>query len=335
MGRRRRYITSKKCYEIVFRAKNSMPFPCTDTINSIIRSVLGRVQRDNKVIIHHFIFEVTHAHILCTALSPHAFKDFYCQLKKQLTDAIKLLTGRNYLNLWEDRANVSIIPTLEDMIKKITYVLSNPSNDGLVNSIKEYPGVSSWEGMMKSSNKIDYKYKKLCPWIRLSTIKKIPKVLSRTDDILINEILIKKAKISHTLEIEPNSWIKAFIKNPTKEQIEKINFKILNLLKKKEEENKDKRQKENKTVMGIRKLRLIPLLNPHTPKKRERKIFVQSMFKEVRIKIIKEVKKIDKLCKKIYEHFKKTAELTPWPPGVYPPALPPIVSKLGLQNSYP
>lgn len=69
-------------------------------------------------------------------------------------------------------------------------------------------------------------------------------------------------------------------------------------------------------------------MKPHKPKKKSRKIFAQSVFKEVRIRLIKELKAIDALCRKIYQKWKHGDFREVWPPGTFPPPLPPMANSL-------
>ncbi len=311
-------------YEVVFRAKNALTFPCAEYMNAIIKSILSRVQRDNKVILHHYIFEVNHVHILCTVRDIESFKKFYSELEKQLTEAIKRLTGLTHLNLWMKRPNVCLLPTLEDVIKKISYIYSNPSNDGLVETISEYRGVSSYEAFKKNNKKIDYCHEEENPWIRQFHIPMLPSSRSVTiyEDLRLRQEMIRRTEESHTLRVYPNSYISTFIRDATTRDVKEANDKILYLLNKKEELNRKEREKENKKVAGIEKLRKLQLLKPHIPKKNSRRIFVQTVDKNIRFRVIDKVKKLHEKCKELYERHKKTGEKVEdlYPFGTYPPA---------------
>ncbi len=319
-----RQIESLMPYEVVFRAKNALTFPCAQYMNSIIKSILSRVQRDNKVILHHYIFEVNHVHILCTVRDIEAFKKFYSELEKQLTEAIKRLTGLTHLNLWMKRPNICLLPTLEDVINKISYIYSNPSNDGLVDTISEYEGVSSYKAFKKNNSKIDYCYEEENPWIRQFHIPRLPSGRSVTiyEDLRLKREMIKQTEESHTLKVYPNSYISRFIKETTMRDVREVNEKILYLLNKKEERNRKKREKENKKVAGAEKLRKLQLLKRHIPKKNSRRVFVQTVDRNIRFKVIAKVKRLHEKCKELYELHKKTGENVEhlYPLGTYLPA---------------
>ncbi len=329
MPRLRRYIQSKTLYELTFRAKDSLPFPCTKVMEAIIYSILSRVQRDNKVIIHHFIVEVSHVHFLITANDANQCQQFYGEVKKQLTEAIKRLVGQKSLNLWEVRSNLSQIPTLEDAINKIVYIYSNPSKDDLENSIDEYPGVSSWNSFKNTAYEVNACNESTHEWIRQTMIPCLPSrsLNPRADKRLLRQIL-SQTNDKHKLKIYPNSWLNCFLNNASSEEIEHYNTRIIKHLRELENKYKRIRRLNQKGVKGAAALRNLPLLKPHTPKRKERKICVQSQFKEVRIAIIAKVKEIEVQCRKIYKQWATGDFSIKWPPGTFPPPLPPLASAL-------
>ncbi|MCB0359981.1 MAG: hypothetical protein KDD44_10100, partial [Bdellovibrionales bacterium] len=86
---------------------------------------------------------------------------------------------------------------------------------------------------------------------------------------------------------------------------------------------------EGTKVIGRKRLRTEPLMKPHRPQKYGNKTIVQSQFKEVRLAILDEFKRIDALCRKIYEQWKRGDFSSSWPPGTFPPPLPPQANALG------
>ncbi|RMG43602.1 MAG: hypothetical protein D6719_03545, partial [Candidatus Dadabacteria bacterium] len=106
------------------------------------------------------------------------------------------------------------------------------------------------------------------------------------------------------------------------------NGEIVKGLREKEAQNERIRQEKGLGVIGRKRLIRQPLMKPHQPKKYGRKIFVQSKFKEIRIRIINEAKAIDALCKYVYQCWKRGEYSVPWPPGTFPPPLPPRANAL-------
>lgn len=328
MPRTRRYIKSNGLYEITFRASSTLPLPCTEAMAAVIHSALARVQRDNKVVLHHYIFEGTHPHILCTAKDADKCRQFYGQLQKQLTESIKRFLGLEQLNIWDGCPSVIEIPTLEDAISTIAYLYANPSNDDLERSIELYPGVSSWQAL-RSCDSVEQRISVKHPRIRQFMIPKLPSAaLTPRQDRFVTEKILERSKESHELQVYPLLWIKHFIDDPSRKDVSQFKEEIIADLRSREEENGRRRVRERKTVLGAKALRLQALLKPHTPKKKGRKIFVKTRFKEIRQKIIAERRQIELLCREAYESWKVRDFRIPWPPGTFPPALPPPANAL-------
>jgi hypothetical protein len=296
-------------------------------MNSIIKSTLARIQREQKVILHHYIIEGSHPHIVCTAQDALLCQRFYGELQKQLTDAIKRLAGIEHLNLWEGRANVSEIPTYEDALKKIAYVYTNPSNDDLCNHIEEYPGVSTWKAFQGAGSSTESYVSSQYAWIRQPNIPKLPsRSLSDRQDRRIQKEMLLLAETHHELKIYPHKWLNCFVNKPSSEDVIDANNQILSKIHDIEALNAKTRKEQGKGVMGATALRNQPLLKPHNPKKKGRKIFVQSMSKAVRLALIRERKLIEALCREVYRRWASGDFTVPWPPGTFPPPLPPMAS---------
>jgi hypothetical protein len=296
----------------------------------LVLSALARVQRNNKVILHHYIFEGSHPHIICTAKDASQCQAFYGELQKQLTESIKRLLGLEQLSIWEGRASVIELPTLDDAMLKIGYLYANPSNDDLESTIELYPGVSSWETYF-STNSVDTCVSSAHPWIRQPMIPKLPaaSVTSKQDEFICKKML-SAVKKSHIIELYPLAWITHFIRDPSNEEVARIKAGITDNLRAREEGNLRRRASSGKQVFGARRLKRQQLLKPHAPKKKERKIFVQSIYKEVRQGIIDEMKYIDSLCREIYQRWKVRDFSVIWPPGCFPPPLPPQANAISL-----
>ena len=334
MPRARRYIRSKGLYEISFRAVNTIPLVCTEYMRALLHSILARVQRDFKVVIHHYVFEGSHLHILCTALDADMCRRFYGELKKKITDAVKRLLGLERLSLWEDRPSVILIPTLEDAVDKIVYIYSNPSNDNLEESIDRYPGVTSW-GCFRAAMEhqdLNFAHQKAAPWIRQRMIPKLPAqgAITERQDRFFTAAMLKSAKrVTHTLEVYPNAWIRAVLpEGVPPQEVAEINQQILSKVRAKEQENRERRLQDGKKVLGAYRLRTQRILKPHTPKKRGSRIFVHTQHNDVRVEVIQEQREVEALCRSVYERWKRGDFSVPWPPGTFAPPLPVVVNLL-------
>ena len=142
MGRRRRVLFKDKLYEIVPRAREGLPFPCTQTTNILLQGILARIQRDDKVILTNFVNMNNHDHIHAIPKEPRMFTRFYCEYQKKRTDTLRKLLGRKSLKLWEERATVMHMQNLEDAVERLIYLLCNPAKAHRSDSIETYKGLS-------------------------------------------------------------------------------------------------------------------------------------------------------------------------------------------------
>ncbi len=323
--RHRRYFTSNALYELCFRAKEGLPFPTLRIINLIIKSALARAQRDNKVILTHHLWMGNHMHALVVIKDALQATRFYGEVQKQITDSIKRLLGLSYLNLWERRIMVARILDITKAKERIEYLYLNPARASLVNSIEEYPGVSSWNSFSRAPNTLSAVDKESVAWIRLPTIQKLPSpLLQPHQDRYFSEELLEASKIKHELEIHPNAWMAVLGVTDPKE-IEEINNELHHRIKTDEARMKSKRDKEGKKAVGPARLKEEPILKPHTPKKKERRIYVLSSIIELRVAFINDFKELSRHCMALYKRVRRF-ESVRWPHGIFPPYPPQLAN---------
>lgn len=160
------------------------------------------------------------------------------------------------------------------------------------------------------------------PWIRLPSIKPIPsRSLSERQDKFIYEKLLRASsgKSLFKLEVYPNAWMKIF-KVKTEKDIDDVNRRIKERLRKLEEDARRKRQALGKGLIGKEQLKRQTILKAHTPKKRERRIFVVAASKEKRLAYIKMHDEVCRECAECYKRWKMGDFTVQWPPGTFPPS---------------
>ena len=138
------------------------------------------------------------------------------------------------------------------------------------------------------------------------------------------EELTQKAVRSHEYAVHPNFWMKAFGITDPREILE-INERIKKDVASGQQELAAERAKKGFTVFGAKRLRRQEILAPHTPKKHQRRNFVLSSIKELRIAYIKEVKELFAECSRLYK-LACNGHRVSWPPGIFPPAIPPLAN---------
>lgn len=321
MPRRRRYIESGALYEICIRARSGMPFPCRKLLTILIKSALARTQRDFKVLLSHLVWMGNHAHLLIIAKDATQLIRFYGELQKRITDSLKRLLGKRYLDLWEGAPSVIRIADLEAAIERIAYFYANPAKAGLVDSIEAYPGYSSWDAFSKGVSTLKARFVEEVEWVKAPSVPKAPRLeLSEVQEDTICQTITKGANVKHKIRVFPNLWLTCFGVRE-KDEIQEINSRIVEKLKNLERVYAEDRAKHSMQAVGAKRLKRQALWVSHTPKRKDRRIFVIARSKEVRISYIKLVEHISKLCTHCYQAWKRGVRLE-WPPGTFPPPIP-------------
>ena len=279
---------------------------------------MARAQRDNKVTICHSLWMGNHVHFLLVSKDGYDFTQFYGEIKKKLTDTLKSLMGRRFLSPWDGDVVVARILDKKAAIHQIAYLYANPSRANLINSIEEYPLYNSYNDFKSAPSTTTASTDHLEYWVPAAEVPTLPsKVLKHHKDVEFTDLL-KKSGFKHTLTIHPNAWMECFGITDSKE-VEKTNKDVFDQLRAMEEEHAATRLKERKGVLGAKNLRLQPFMKHHVPGESERRIFVISSIKELRISFIEEFKDLCELCKEYFFQSLKGISCE-WPPGMFRPS---------------
>ena len=252
--------------------------------------------------------------------------NFYQELQKKVTEFIKRLLGKRKLSLWEGEPVLAEILDTDKVISRIAYYYANPSAANLVESIDEYPGLSSWKDFLTVEPSLNASITEDVPWIRLPTINKLHSLSpSRKEDDALCRKLIGASKRSHDLTIYPNAWMGAFnITSP--EEVAEVNARVIAETRHLEEEARVGRKSAKRGVMGVVALLRQRIMAPHNPPPRERRIYVLSSVKELRADFIAAMKNFCNRCAACYRSWKNGDCSIPWPPGALRPGLRPIAN---------
>lgn len=328
MGKGRRYFESKTVYEICFRAKDSLPLVAYQCINFIIQCVLARVQRDEKVILCHDIWNGSHPHLIVVCKDSEQLKNFYGEVEKKITDILKRLLGLSHLEIWDGNTSVIKIGDLEAAKERIAYLYANPAQDNLEDTIENFPGASSWAEFQRCLNGLEDEISSSYPWIRLPTVPRLSgRRIGEKEDLRVLSELKEKNKKLFILTRSPNTWMKSF--GITKDSdVKLINSHIISQLRAKEEVARKRRFDLKKPLLGKSKLKSQPILKPHKPKKNEGKIFIITTLNELRLEFIKRFERFVSECKNCLSRWKKGELSVKWPPEAFKPPLPPLANIL-------
>ena len=331
MPRTPRRFVSGNCYDICFRAQEGLPLVTRKVMALVIKSALARTQRDDKVVLCHDLWNGSHAHFVVVTKDAAQCRNFYCELQKKITDALKRLLGKNHMRIWEGRPMVARLGTLADAIEKIAYLYSNPGKDNLEECIEKYPGVSSWREFLEHMGDIDGQSREMVTWIRLPSIPPLSSPApDDAEETQVCRLLQMCNREQHVIARSPNEWLRYFgIEDPC--EVRRVNDRIIERLREMEAEAAAKRKDTGKTVIGAGVLCRQPIMKPHTPKKRGRKVFIISSDEEIRLREIEVQEEFTAECRRCYSSWRQGDFAVEWPPGAFRPPLPPSANLIVAQ----
>ena len=330
MSRRRRTIESGSLYEISCRARSGLPFPARPIVEKLLKSALARALLFQKVSLVDFMWMGNHVHILVVAWDAEELVKFYGELQKNICEYVKRLLGLPNLSLWEGRPCVALIPDIKTACTRKAYFYLNPCRAGLINSVDEYPGYSSWKAFRTAKPTALARVSERVAFIPQGRFKKAPHHdLSVQQERNLLEKLEAEVLCHHRINIFPNLWLAVFgVTNC--DGIQFYNAEVLESVLQTERGLREARSKEGFRVIGVPRLRLQSLMRPHTPKVRSRRVFVICIDPELRKKIIAAIDRICDRCIACYHQWRQGNLLVEWPPGTFRPPLRPSASALSI-----
>ena len=338
MPRNQRLYRSGHFYEVVFRAKTGLPFATKKIMNAVIESSMARSQRDEKVLLCHYVWMGNHTHLGFIALDAAQAQKYTMEVQKKITESIKRLLGLSHLSLWEGRPHPVEVVDPESAVRAIAYWFANPANANLVETIEEYPGLSSWREFLEAGNDVNRCTARLVPWIKAPFL---PKLKSRNptpkeDEAYTREVtkLCREKESMHDLVLYPNAWMETFgITEPA--EVALWNEKIRVAHREMEERARKERKERGGRVLGVKGLLQEPIMKAHKPKEREGRIFVRGSTFEIRKEYIDFYKAACAEYRLLYETRWRHGDLTvEWPPGMSPPPPPIGANRLGGEMSF-
>jgi REP element-mobilizing transposase RayT len=291
---------------------------------SLLKGILARTQRDSKVILTNFVEMINHAHQHVIPDQPQMQVKFYMEYQKKITDTVRKLTKRKRLRLWEERPSVCMVAQLQDAINRMSYMFLNPTRAGLVERIEDYPGLNTWEAFTTCPPSVDAEVVIKAVWTPVSTLEPLPennRLSTAQDKAMARRLAESEDGVPYDLIVKPLAWLKVYgITDP--EQIEAIRQHIIKEVRRGEAELVRERREAGRGIMGAERLKQQSYLRSHTPKKKERRIFVICGDDALRPRIIAAIKNIFRRCRECYIRLKEGLPHE-WPPGTFIPWIPP------------
>ncbi len=289
MPRPRRYYVAHHPYFASARLLQGLPFIPDSLGNTLLRGILARAQHLYPVELNDAIFMTNHFHIIFTCKDPETVSRFFCHLKTNLGKVVNRLLGRRG-PVWEGRTDTPILLTLNKAVEKATYLYTNPQEGGLVTTISDYPGVSTWEGLVagRAHYSEEYMYIRPC---ELAPISRSVHEHAARNRLLQSLLRIRRQKF--TLTLKPLGWVRCF---PGVE-VRTIRERIIALVK--AEETQLAAQREF-PVLGAQRLVQQSMHRQHTPAKHLNRTFCLSDDIELRVNFINRYRMARNRAQEVY-----------------------------------
>ena len=291
-------------------------------MNMLIESAIARAQRLYPVTLCQYEFEPNHAHMIIRVTNPELIPSFVGFVKGECAHYLNRLLGRRQHSVWVERYDS---PTLLDMAKaleKFSYGLLNPVKDRLVESMAKYPGVSSYQ-LLKERKELK----------RVKNIPRngVPRLKDPTKPYLENAKLVRlfeSDKFSElSIVVDPTAMRLSFegSRECSKEEFYQTLATHVEAV-----ENGYQQERGNAPVLGAHKLHHASMLATHTPPHGGKKMICLGSDREARSQFIKKFKAVCQRCREVLARWRLGFITEPFPPGMFPPALPRMANMLPL-----
>ena len=184
-----------------------------------------------------------------------------------------------------------------------------------MDSIDEYPGVSSWKLYVAGKRGFAAR------WIRRPMIKRLKSFeLSQAEQAKLAQDLTSKAKKRVVFKLSPDAWMGCFGVEE-KEERQSINKRIVARVRQLEEGYQAERQKKGVRAVGINKLKSQRMDKLYTPQNFGQRMWCICHDVALRVSFIESVKELLKLARKIRERWRTGDFSLPYPLGLFPPRM--------------
>ena len=319
MPRPRKIHYHKAVLFVTMSIEEGLLLLCNPLLQTLLKSALARAQTLHPVKICHFLFEATHVHMIVAVDNPDDVKGFAERFKTESAHYINRLLGRPKRTVWCDGYDSPVLLTAADVIDKIVYLYTNPAKDCLEDSIANYPGLSSWSMFEKGI------HQKIWAWIPRNAVRSVKnQYLTIKDCHALAGEMLAKAHEQMSFKLEPNIWMDYMGIHSTTVQAEN-NAKIVRCIKERENEYRKKRLAVHKGVVGKERLLREQLDPGHQPDRKGRRMWCICCDKELRRRFISFIKELVLRAREVYKSWCMGNYNQPFPPGLYPPAMPKLV----------
>jgi len=315
MPRLRKVAINNTAIFLTTSVEEGIMFPPNAVTKLLITNCLAKAQEHHPVTVCHFVLMATHLHMLIVVRNPDDVRGFMERFKTESAHAINRLLGRKKRTVWCEGYDSPTLLSAERAIEKIVYIYGNPNESNLVDSIDNYPGLSSWKEYR--SGRTTYR---TC-LIPRDDIAKLPDKLMDHEDYYREARRLSYKKKKARFVIDPNAWMKCF-KIEDREEIKQTNEQIVKKLYEEEAQRKELNLSLGLKPLGVRKLMLTPVGTPYQPERSGRRSLCLGDSDQDRIDFIQYILGVFDKGREALEEWRKGNFSVLYPVGIYPPSMP-------------
>ena len=293
-------------------------------MNILIHSALARAQKLYPVRIICFVVQANHVHLLIRVTNPEDVSSFIGYFKAESAHYLNRLLNRRQRTVWAERFDSPAVLDIDKALELFAYCSLNPLKDGLVSSMREYPGVSSYPLLIRGENTVPAKS---------IPRDKVPALADPTNPQRENRSLSEYFSSDEfqdlSITLAPEELRLAFpaTKDSTAEQFRQTLLETIARY-----EQIYLADQAGAPPLGVTKLLSSSLLTPRNQPIRSKRMICLSCYKELRQAFLVSFRRIKALCRETFRKWRVGHPL-PYPPGMFAPH-PPRITNFVPQISF-
>jgi hypothetical protein len=257
--------------------------------------------------------------------NPDDVPNFMCYLKGKSAAMINRALGRRQRTVWRQSYKSPVVLDLRSAICILGYLYCNPAKDGLVASIDDYPGESSWEMYRSGISSFSV------PAIEVSMVKEVPEERQNREGFDEEARLLEsKAFGTDSFNLFPDEWMRRF-NIDSAERRERVNLRVVSRVRYKERIAVATRKREGRVgVIGRERLEGQAFDTTTFPDLEAKRVPESYTFNKVERKRFRaEVLAARLLGREVLELWRSGDMSVRYPPGLYPPSAPKLANMIG------
>lgn len=192
-------------YEVCTSVQRGLPFVATRYMKVLLEGILAAAQSLYPVTVCGYVVMGNHLHFLLIVQDPEDLARFMGYFKTEVAHVLNRLLGRTGESFWEDGYDSVMILSPEKFLERMEYIYLNPAAAGLVRSIEEYPGLSTY-GALRTEKQV-----KSCKKVSRDAVEELPEgYLSKRTREALAERFLEGPGLEYELKVEPWAWLDCY-----------------------------------------------------------------------------------------------------------------------------